>query len=126
MGFANPNYGLILCQRTVSSDWWEWHNPRTENGLLFRLRIDNPIMKGDKCMFGPHINEYGNKSDSLIAVTKEMGRKSCIRQSFGEYYNLYSGYVFTTREELEAKVRTITDVVEANLKKINDDLSSLL
>ena len=126
VGFANPNYGLILCQRIVSSDRWEWHNPRTETGHLFNLRIASPIMNGNKCLFGPHVNEYGNECDSVVSVTKEMGRKTCIQQSFGDYFLSYKGYVFTTKEELESMVREITDIVEANLKRIKDDLNNLL
>jgi hypothetical protein len=126
MGFANHNYGLILCQRTISSDRWEWHNPRTEAGLLFSLRIDKPIMKGSRCIFGPYTNGYGNKCDSALSISKEMGRKSCIKHSFGDYICTYDGYIFTTKEELKAMVKGTTDIVETNLKRINDDLDSLL
>ena len=126
VGFANSNYGLILCKRTVVSDRWEWHNPRVETGLLFTIRVDKPIMKEDKCLFGPHIDEHGNKSDSYISITKAMGRESCLQKSFGDYFLSYSGYIFTTKEELEEKVKNITDVVEVNLKRINDDLNNLL
>ena len=125
MGFANSNYGLIICQRIVSSQWWEWHNPRTDNGLLFNLQISEPIMKEDRCMFGPHINEYGNKSDTILPITKKMGRESYINNNFGDYFCSYPGYVFTTKEELEAFVRNTTDDVEANLKRIKDDLNNL-
>lgn len=126
VGFANRNYGLVLAKRTVVSDRWEWHNPRTETGLLFRIYVDRPIIKDDRCLFGPHINEYGNKSDNCISVTKAMGRETCISNNFGDFFVSYTGYIFTTREELEAKVRNITNVVEDNLKKINEGLNTLL
>lgn len=126
IGFANPNYGLIICQRKVVSNSWEWRNPKTETGRLFYLRIDEPIMKGDRCLFGPHINEYGLKSDNMISITKEMGRKYCVEQPFGECYCSYPGYIFTTKEALEEKIRSITDGVEANLRRINEDLDNLL
>ena len=125
IGFANSNYGLIICSRMVTSDRWEWHNPRSDSGLLFTLRIDTPIMKGDICLLGPHINEYGRESESLMSITKEMGRESCIKKSFGYLYTSYSGYIFTTKEALEEKIKEVTSVVEENLRKINKALSEL-
>lgn len=126
-GFANPNYGLVMAKRIIVSPYWEWHNPRTEKGLLFRLHVDKPILNHNgRCLFGPHINEFGNKSDTLIDVTKEMGRQSCIQQSFGDYFCSHTGYVFTTKEELETKIKSITDIVETNLKRIINDLKELL
>jgi hypothetical protein len=55
-----------------------------------------------------------------------MGRETCISNNFGDFFVSYAGYIFTTREELEAKVRNITNVVEDNLKKINEGLNALL
>ena len=125
MGFANPNYGLILCQRIITSPSYAWRNPKKDTGTLFTLEIDKPIMKGDKCLLGKHINEYGREAESMMSITKEMGRQSCIQTSFGDYFCSYTGYMFTTKEELEKKVKEIIDVVETNLKRINDDLSNL-
>jgi hypothetical protein len=123
IGFANSNYGLIICSRVVTSESWYWHNPRKEDGTLFELAIGEPIMKGDMNLFGPTKN--GNV---LLTITKKDGRESYIKTNFGSSYRYgvtYPGYVFTTKEALEKKIREVTEIVEANLKKINEALCEI-
>ena len=115
MGFANSNYGLVICSRTVTSESWHWHNPRTEEGLLFELTIDSPI--------------FDYKDEGVIFTTKSITKKEgyghCIKMVRDDGYFSYLGYIFTTKEALEKKVREITDTVESNLNKINNAIAAL-
>lgn len=115
MGFANRNYGLVICSRTVASHSWEWHSPRSEDGTLLELRLNEPI--------------YDDENEKQIfdyrRITKKEGDSSCIKMIMNEYYRPYAGYIFTTKEELEKKVREITDIVESNLNKINNAIAAL-
>lgn len=115
MGFANSNYGLVICSRTVTSESWRWHSPRTEEGLLFELTIDSPVYdyNEEKVIF------------SMKSIRKKEGYEHCIRIGASDGYYSYPGYIFTTKEALGKKVRQITDKVESNLKKINNAIAAL-
>lgn len=115
IGFANSNYGLVICSRTVTSESWRWHSPRTNDGLLLELTIDRPI--------------YDYKEEKVIfnfkSITKKEGYEHCIKIGTSDGYYSYPGYIFTTKEGLEKKVRQITDVAESNLNKINNSIAEL-
>ena len=141
VGFSNSNYGLIICSRILTSEWWRWHSPRTDNGLLFEIKIDEPISYIEEAYTatiydndGKHLVKYPEKevilfgTDSLETISKKEGEESCI-QFRCRNYNYYSdgdiGYIYTTKEELEKRIREVTDSVESNLKRIKNDLKKL-
>ena len=123
VGFANDNYGLVICSRIFSTDKWEWHNPRTDKGHLTDITIDEDISysvswKEEKeVIFGKRFSH---------SITKKEGEKSCLRFVYGYNYDGSNvGYIFTTKEELEERIKEVTDAVEENLRRIKEDLSKI-
>lgn len=141
VGFANSNYGLIICARKVANKSYDWHCPRTDNGLLVDLRIDTPITyisKGFKAQVyengRKHWEEHPDKEIMLIqsyvhCITKKEGEESCLqfRCINSNYYSDGDiGYVYTTKEELEERIKEVTDSVQNNLKRIEETLKSIV
>lgn len=123
-GFANSNYGLIICSRKFLTEGWRWHNPRTDKGHLTDILIDEEIScsvdwKKEK--------EVIWDKNSYHSITKEEGEKSCLRftYSYSYYGDSKFGYIFTTKEELEERIKEVTDTVEENLRRIKEDLSKI-
>ena len=125
VGFANENYGLVICSRTFTTERWDWHSPRTDNGHLTNIRIDKEI----SCSVSwKEEKEVLWNERSYHCITKAEGEESRLQFRCSNS-TLYSdgdiGYMFTTREELEKYVKEVTDVVKENLMKIEDSLQTL-
>lgn len=123
VGFANDYYGLVICSRKFSTDEWRWHNPRTDKGHLTDIYIDEEIScsvdwKEEKEVIWDKIFSK--------SITKEEGEKSCLRFVYGYNFDGSNvGYIFTTKEELEERIKEVTDTVEENLRRIKEDLSKI-
>lgn len=125
VGFANDNYGLVICSRTFTSEKWCWHNPRTDNGHLTDIKIDKEI----SCSVSwKEEKEVLWREGSYHSITKAEGEESRLRFRCWNY-NYYGdgdiGYMFTTKEELEERVKEVTDIVKENLRKIENSLQML-
>ena len=143
VGFANSNYGLIICSRKVANKSYDWHSPRTDNGLLVDLCVDIPITyieEGYKARVyddnGVHLKKYPDREITLVyggngyvrTITKKDGEESClqIRCRNSNYYSDGDiGYIYTTKEELEERIKEVTDDVENNLRKIKETLNAI-
>ena len=124
VGFANDYYGLVICSRKFSTEEWRWHNPRTDKGHLTDILIDEEISRLD----WNEEKEVIWDKDFGHSITKEEGEKSCLRFTYshgGYYYEPKFGYIFTTKEELEERIKEVTDAVEENLRRIKEDLSKI-
>lgn len=125
VGFANENYGLVICSRTFTTDTWYWHSPRTNNGHLTDIMIDKEIscsvswQKENEVLWG---------QKRFKPITKEEGEKSCLQFecSNSNYYRDGDiGYMFTTKDELEERVKEVIKIVKENLNKIENSLQML-
>ena len=111
VGFANKNYGLVICSRTFTTDTWYMIDKEISCSVSWRK--ENEVLWGQK-RFKP--------------ITKEEGENSCLQFacSNSSYYRDGDiGYMFTTKDELEERVKEVIKIVKENLNKIENSLQML-
>ena len=137
VGLTNSNYGVIICSKKVLNNPYDWHCPRTDNGLLVDMRIE-PVTRIEPAWTCSHYYENGVRKpktypereiDMLhyFTITKKDGEESCLKVMCddGGYGRDQVGYVFTTKEELEEFVMEIINVAENNIMKIKNSIGEL-
>ena len=121
VGFANSNYGVIIGSNTIDDKWFRLINPTKKHPYVMELPIKYPIRDDDDKRLFPE-----GRALPLIYISENDNSEGITKRNVGTYdYPIYC-YFFSTKEGLEEYIREVTDIVEDNLKRINESLNNLI
>lgn len=121
VGFANSNYGVIIGSNVIDEKWFRLTNPTKKRPHVMELAIKHPIENKEYKVLYPEGRQL-----PIIYIPENENCQGVIRWNVGDYgYPIYC-YFFSTKEGLEEYIREVTDIVEDNLKRINESLNNLI